>query len=148
MRRRRTSRKKEAVPKVKTEVKAYTEPVLGVTYKDEHDVVKNVILPFGTDYIEQNPYKENFEDAFYTICTDLGGFWLDKCIIPVHRVLKLYMIEESVSPKSPPKPKPPKAPKAPKAPKKEYPKKTIPKKSSIGLNKQHDYNKDDGDIKC
>ena len=93
MRKRRTRR--ATAPSV--EVEKYDEPVFGIVYKNQHDVVSNAIIPFGSDYRKRDSYKENFLDAFDLICSDIGGFWLpaDKSMIPVHRILRFFMIEES-----------------------------------------------------
>jgi len=95
-RRRRPNKNNEPEPAPKTGVKEYKEPVLLVTYKDECDIVRKSVLPFGKEYIENESYKENFEDACYIIYTENGGFWVDEqTIIPSSRILSISMIEES-----------------------------------------------------
>jgi len=94
-------RRRRKTPTPIPEPTAYKEPVLGIIYKDEHDIVKTAILPFGPNYNKRESYKENFEDALDSICESIGGFWLDNnSVIPAHRIRKVYMITESTPPKS------------------------------------------------
>jgi len=142
MRRRRTNKKN--IPAQNSEPKKYTEPVLGITYKDEHDIVKDAVLPFGSDYDKRDSYKENFEAAYCAIYEDIGGFWLDdKIVIPAHRILKVYTIEKS----TPQKPEPVKVKKA-KSQKPKYieSKTKAPKKANV--NKSNQRTNTDGGSKC
>jgi len=95
---------------IKIVKKLYEHPVLRVCYKDAQDIVTDVVIPFGNQYLEDCPYKENFEDIASHISEDGGILWInDNVIVPARRVLGFHMIEESAPQKEKPleiKPKP------------------------------------------
>lgn len=104
MRRRRHNKPK--IASVESSFKKYNEPVLGITYQDESGGAKKVQIPFDGAYLDNASYRENFEDACYTICMDIGGFWINnKVVVPANRILNLFMIEDSAPFKNNQKPR-------------------------------------------
>jgi len=65
---------------------ASKERCISITYKDSKNNIKQVLMPFGDYYDNEESYKENVQNVVADIRDD-GGFWLDdKTIIPFHKI--------------------------------------------------------------